>query len=74
MHHPPLHAGVPFMDNQHALKNREEVQSILFEHPFNVNIFTGHYHVEKMIRKKNIVVHITPSCFFQIAQESEEFQ
>ena len=74
MHHPPLQAGVPFMDSRHALRNREEVQAIFLDHPYNVNIFTGHYHVEKVIRKKNIVVHITPSCFFQIGQDSEEFQ
>jgi Icc protein len=74
MHHPPLEAGVPFMDQRHGLKNKEAVQQILFEHPHNVNIFTGHYHVEKIIRKKNIVVHITPSCFFQIGQQSPEFE
>ena len=74
MHHPPLEGGVPFMDSRHALRNRGEVQSIFLSHPYNVNIFTGHYHVEKAIRKKNILVHITPSCFFQIGQESEEFQ
>lgn len=74
MHHPPLEAGVPFMDSRHALRNRDEVQSIFLAHPYSVNIFSGHYHVEKLIRKKNVVVHITPSCFFQIGQESEEFQ
>ena len=74
MHHPPLEAGVPFMDSRHALRNRGEVQGIFLDHPFNVNIFTGHYHVEKVIRKKNIVVHITPSCYFQIGQDSEDFQ
>ena len=74
MHHPPLEGGVPFMDQRHALQNKAEVQEVIFEHPHNVNIFTGHYHVEKLIRKKNMVVHITPSCFFQIGQESTDFQ
>jgi Icc protein len=74
MHHPPLTSGVPFMDEKHALQNKEELQEIFFSHPYNINIFTGHYHVEKVIRKKNIVVHITPSCFFQIGQESKEFR
>ena len=62
------------MDNRHALRNQSEVLPIFLAHPYNVNIFTGHYHVEKIIRKGNILVHITPSCFFQIGQESEEFQ
>lgn len=74
MHHPPLLGGVPFMDNKHSLRNSEAVQQILFEHPYNINIFTGHYHVEKVIRKRNILVHITPSCFFQIGQQSAEFE
>ena len=62
------------MDSRHALRNRGEVQSIFLSHPYNVNIFTGHYHVEKAIRKKNILVHITPSCFFQIDMNSEAFR
>lgn len=74
MHHPPLMAGVPFMDSRHALRNRGEVQAILLAHPFNVHVFSGHYHVEKAVRKQNILVHITPSCFFQIGQVSEQFQ
>ncbi len=74
MHHPPLPSGVPFMDENHALQNMEAVQEVLFAHPFNISIFTGHYHVDKVIRKRNIVVHITPSCFFQIGQQSREFQ
>ena len=74
MHHPPLEAGVPFMDSKHALRNRSEVQAILLAHPFNVHIFSGHYHVEKAVRKQNLLVHITPSCFFQIGQHSEQFQ
>lgn len=74
MHHPPLQAGVPFMDANYALRNQADVQEILLAHPYNVHVFTGHYHVEKAVRKQNILVHITPSCFFQIGQLSEHFQ
>ena len=74
MHHPPVNAGVPFMDANHSLKNKKAVQNVLFSHPYHVTIFSGHYHVEKTIRKKNVVVHITPSCFFQIDQHSEAFK
>lgn len=74
MHHPPLFADVPFMDGQHALKNKKDVQDILFSFKKEITVFTGHYHVEKTVRKKNVVVHITPSCFFQIDQHSEEFK
>lgn len=74
MHHPPLLAGVPFMDNNYSLQNYEAVQEILFAFPHHITVFTGHYHVEKTIKKKNISVHITPSCFFQIDQTSEAFK
>lgn len=74
MHHPPFLAGVPFMDGKHALKNRDEVTKILFEHPYQISIFTGHYHVEKYIQQKNVSVFITPSCFFQIDQHEKEFK
>ena len=74
MHHPPLLGGVPFMDSKHSLRNRTEIQQILFNYLHPINIFTGHYHVEKTIHTRNILVHITPSCYFQIDQDSEEFR
>ena len=74
MHHPPLYAGVPFMDANHSLQNKPAVQEILFDYEHCITIFTGHYHVEKTICKRNVVVHITPSCFFQIDQHSEKFK
>ena len=74
MHHPPVKAGVPYMDNNHPLQDIEEVQQILFEFPHNITIFCGHYHVEKTIRLNNLLIQITPSCFFQIDQSSEDFK
>jgi len=74
MHHPPLPSGVPFMDSKHYLRNMEAVQKAFFAHPYPVQVFTGHYHVEKAIQKRNITVYITPSCFFQIGQRSKEFE
>ena len=74
MHHPPILAGVPFMDGKHALKDIETIQEIFFSYPNRINIFTGHYHVEKTIRINNLLIQITPSLFFQIDQESEDFK
>lgn len=73
MHHPPLLAGVPHMDRKYALKNREELQSILLTHPDPIHIYCGHYHVDKSIAYHNILVHITPSAYFQIDQFKPEF-
>ncbi len=74
MHHPPMEAGVPFMDNKYPLKDKEALQSILFEHPHRVIVFCGHYHVEKSLQINNVSVFITPSSFFQIDQFSPDFK
>lgn len=74
MHHPPCKSGVPFMDQKHALQDMDTIQEILFQHPYNIQIFCGHYHIEKTLRLQNLVVQITPSCFFQIDQSAPEFK
>lgn len=74
MHHPPMEAGVPFMDSKYPLQDMPAVQSVLFEHPHRIAIFCGHYHVEKSLQLRNVNVFITPSSFFQIDQFSPEFR
>ncbi len=74
MHHPPAKAGTPFMDDNHSLQDVEAFQNIIFDHPHSVSIFCGHYHIEKTIRIKNMMLQITPSCFFQIDQYEKEFK
>lgn len=74
MHHPPVLAGVPFMDGKYPLQDIPAIQEIFFSYPKNVNIFTGHYHVDKTIRINNLVIQITPSLFYQIDQKSEDFK
>lgn len=73
-HHPPIKAGVPFMDNKYPLQNIDDIQKVFSSHRGFLNIFCGHYHVEKSIQKDNILVQITPSCFFQIDQNYEDFK
>ena len=74
IHHPPLLVGTPFMDNNHSLKDRDPLQDILCAYPGNIDIFCGHYHVERTVRWKNLLVHLTPSCFFQIDSNAEDFK
>lgn len=74
IHHPPLLAGTPFMDNNHPLEDRDPLLEILFDHPGNISVYCGHYHVDRTVRKKNLVVHLTPSCFFQIDSNAEDFK
>ena len=74
MHHPPVYGGVPYMDNNHSFLQNEKMQAVLAKYPGNLPIFCGHYHVDKIILKNNLEVHITPSCFFQIDDRFEAFQ
>jgi Icc protein len=73
MHHPPVEVGAPFMDINHSLLNQTEVQAILAQHDSTVPVFSGHYHTEKTIVQGNLIVQVTPSCFFQIAPYTSEF-
>jgi len=73
MHHPPLLAGVPFMDQNHPLRDHEEVRKIFLEAPVNVHVFCGHYHIDKNLRLANLQVSITPSCFFQLDPHFSDF-
>lgn len=73
IHHPPLQMGVPFMDETHALQDTDELLDILGAHPYPVTVFSGHYHGEKSVRWRNVDVHITPSCFYQIDWKQTAF-
>jgi len=73
IHHPPCLAGVPYMDARYALEDRNEVLAIFKNHPLPVEVFCGHYHVEKSLRIGGVGVHITPSTFFQIDMQREDF-
>lgn len=74
IHHPPILVGTPFMDNNHPLTDRDPLLDILCAYPGNIDIFCGHYHVDRTVRWKNLLVHITPSCFFQIDSYAEDFK
>ncbi|RMG88461.1 MAG: metallophosphoesterase [Bacteroidetes bacterium] len=73
IHHPVLSSGVPFMDGKHGLRNMETVQDLLFQYGHPVHLFCGHYHVDKVVSKKNISVYITPSAYFQISDRTPDF-
>jgi len=74
MHHPPMLANMPWMDAKYPFQMHDEIQQILFTHPYPVHVFCGHYHIEKTIQYRNIHVNITPSCYFQIEPHAQEFK
>lgn len=72
MHHPPLLAGIPHMDNYYAMRNRDSFLQLLKSFDQRFRIFTGHYHNDRTIEVDNISVYITPSTFFQISDKSQQ--
>ncbi len=74
MHHPPMLANMPWMDQRYPFEMREAVQKVFFAHPYPIQVFCGHYHIEKTVQRRNLTMNITPSCYFQIDPHSEEFK
>ncbi len=73
MHHPPAFGRIPHMDKHFAFQQINEMQLLFKSFRGNINIFCGHYHIEKSIASPHFNVFITPSPFFNIKHEVEEF-
>lgn len=69
MHHPPLPADVTFMDNKYPFRQSEEFLDLVRESPCHVTVVCGHYHVEKVVQRSNLLVLLTPSTFFQMKHD-----
>ncbi|MEM1327791.1 MAG: metallophosphoesterase [Bacteroidota bacterium] len=74
IHHPIVYAEALFMDEHHGLDNMQAVQQILAKSWYQIPVFSGHYHTEKIIVKDDFIQYITPSCFFQIDPRVPEFK
>lgn len=74
MHHPPLHVGVPHMDDKHAFREMEYFGEMSSSFKKEVYVFAGHYHFQKSVQRKNMSVHICPSTFFQMKGENKDFE
>ncbi len=73
MHHPPAPAGMPYMDAYYPLQNPELFAAAVEASPVPVQVFCGHYHIEKSLHLGKMHIHITPSTFFQIDPCSADF-
>jgi len=73
-HYPPATCNVKFMDKNYGQKDKDEVQKLLQGYEKNVYLFCGHFHTEKSIHLDNLHIAITPSTYFQINPNSEDFE
>lgn len=73
IHHPPVDA-VPYMDLNHGLQNKGQIQEYFTSCHNLKGVFCGHYHIDKVVDMNGIPVHLTPSAYFQIDDSSPEFK
>ena len=51
----------PFSSHSHRIKNKKEIDAVLAKYSMPIAIFTGHYHVTRLMQKGNIIHVSTPS-------------
>ena len=73
MHHPPLPADVQFMDTHYAFHQPDEFRELVRSLPCQVTVVCGHYHVEKIVQRGNILQLLSPSTFYQMRPDTTEF-
>ncbi|RYC68087.1 MULTISPECIES: metallophosphoesterase [Spirosoma] len=73
MHHPPLPADVAFMDSHHPFLQTEQFLSLVRELPCHVTVVCGHYHVDKVVQRGNLLTLLSPSTYYQMKQDSDDF-
>lgn len=73
-HYPILYSSVIYMDNNHFLRNRTDIQTLLETYNGQVHIFCGHYHSHSITSEKNITQYLCPSNYYTIAADSPVFQ
>lgn len=74
VHHPTAKAGVTFMDNKHPFQEIDRIQRAFSKFDGPLNIFCGHFHVDKAVQFKNQNIFITPSCYVQIDPNEIDFK
>ena len=73
MHHPPLPADVCYMDANYAFSQSDEFYDLVKDLTCHVTVVCGHYHVEKVVQRGNLLTLLTPSTFFQLKHDSPGF-
>ncbi|GAB2595453.1 metallophosphoesterase family protein [Spirosoma areae] len=73
MHHPPLPADVTFMDTKYPFRQSDEFLKLTHDLPCHVTVVCGHYHVEKVVQRGNLLALLSPSTFYQMKQDTPGF-
>lgn len=66
IHHPVLSVDVPYMEINHALKNRAALLHLFKKHRAIFYLFCGHYHTDITVMDGNVIQQIAPAVFYQL--------
>jgi Icc protein len=69
MHHPPVPADVVYMDTHYPFRQPDEFANLVRDLPCHVTVVCGHYHVEKVVQRGNLLTLVTPSTFVQMKHD-----
>lgn len=74
VHHPILGLDTPVDRSGAALRDRDEIRSLLLGIDCEISIFCGHYHMIDETREANIRQFVTPAVSYQIVKQSDALQ
>jgi len=74
VHHPILALDTPVDRTGAALRDRDEIRSLLLGTDCEISVFCGHYHMIDDISEANIRQFVTPAVAYQIVKQSEQLQ
>ncbi len=69
MHHPPVPADVNYMDSHYRFRQSDAFLELVKNLPCHVTVVCGHYHVEKVVQRGNLLTLLTPSTMFQMKHD-----
>ncbi len=72
MHHPPLPADVTFMDTHYPFRQSDEFLALVRDLPCHITVVCGHYHVEKVVQRGNLLTLLSPSTFYQMKHDPDQ--
>ena len=74
LHHPILPLDTPIDRTGAALRDRDEVRSLLIGMDCRISLFCGHYHMIDEAREANIRQYVSPAVSYQIVKQSERLK
>jgi Icc protein len=74
IHHPILPLDTPVDRTGAALKDRDEVRSLLLAANCEISVFAGHYHMTDEAQDANIRQYVSPAVSYQIVKQSEHLE